>query len=497
MKMMDRARSFFGRIGNMLSGNVNEGKLEEIFGVPVIQSWEMDESIRLWDSIYSKKPPWVENNEEIETLSFAKVICTETAKLVLEEADFSFEGGSRADLIEERIKKDLSKTMRRYLEYSCALGTIIAIPSGQGVRFITPDNFFPTSVGSDQEIDGGYATITVRFGKKYYIRAMYMRFEGEEFVITNRAFESETGNYVGKEVDLISVPEWKDIQPEVRIKNIDRPLFAVLKMPFANGVDKESPLGVSLFFDVVEQIKSLDVAYSKMMREIRLSDKLIFISDFLLDPTGGSKVTDATKYREQNFPDHTLNLPGATDAKEMIHEYNPQLNTETRLAGIKHLIALIGYGCGYSQGYFSFDESRGLLTATQVEAEDKRTIELISDIRSNCISPFIEHIAYIYDTMISLYTNEKAGKWEFKPHFKDITISFNEDRLRILELMRAGFFPRKMYFELYENFDKKQVEELLAQLEEEKKKDLKLEGMFTNAGATGNTDGSGGGASGD
>lgn len=471
---------------------MQSAKLEEIFGVPVLKSDKMNREIDLWDSIYEKHPPWVTNNKDIHTLSFAKIICTETATLSLEEADFSFEGNQRAQMIENFIKKDLYPNMRTYLEYACALGTIIAIPNGMGVRFITPDNFFVTEIDTNKTITGGYATISVYRNDKYYVRAMYMRYEDDVFKISNKAFVSSNGMDMINEVMLSTIDEWKNITPEVAISGIERPLFAVMKMPFANAVDKESPYGVSIIFDVIQQLKDLDVAYSKMMREIRLSDKIHGVSDYILNNPGERVSSDARDYKENPLPENFLLFPGAEH--DFVAEFSPEMNTDQRLSGIKQIIALIGYGCGYSQGHFSFDDKRGLLTATQVEAEDKRTIQLISDIRSNCIAPFIEHIAYIYDTLLSLYTDLPMEDYNFRPYFKDITISFNEDRERVLNLVRAGLYPLKEYLIKYENCDESEADRLIAMNREEKlqaaKDDAKIAEMTMATGMLG--DGGGG-----
>ena len=56
-----------------------------------------------------------------------------------------------------------------------------------------------------------------------------------------------------------------------------------------------------------------------------------------------------------SFPDYVKNVYGnGTD--DFYREINPSLNTTERLAGINALLSQIGFKCGFSNGYFVFNE---------------------------------------------------------------------------------------------------------------------------------------------
>ena len=102
--------------------------------------------------------------------------------------------------------------------------------------------------------------------------------------------------------------------------------------------------------------------------EIYDSEKIILADDRLMFDSGknlNGRVADV------KMPHYVKNVFG-NSPEEFYQEINPQLNTDTRLSGINALLSQIGYKCGFSNGYFVFNESSGIQTATGVEARSSR-----------------------------------------------------------------------------------------------------------------------------
>ncbi len=438
---------------------------QETFNVDVLLSTKMEQEVKLWEQIYLKNPPWVD--EKIKTIGFGKVIASETARLATLELEITVDGSARATYLQGEINKFKDK-IRTYLEYACAYGGIFLKPSGKGIDYVLAGNFIPTETDGNDNINAGIFFDFLQKGDKHYTRMEYHRFiESEEqrlYAISNRAYVSEDENELGKPINLLDVPEWSVLEPDVFIDGLEKTLFAYLKMPMANGVDIDSPLGVSIYSDAVEELKDLDIAFSLNSREIEDSEKILLLDDRLMNATGTNL---KTRQSDIELPHYVHNVFGS-GADEFYKEINPQLNTDTRLTGINNLLSFIGYKCGFSNGYFSFDKARGLKTATQVEAEDKRTIETIADVRTSLKSA-IEHLIYALDKYADLYGLASFGTYEISYYFKDITVSFAEDRQRYYNLAMAGKFPWKKYYMEYEGYSEDEVDELLKMIAEENK----------------------------
>lgn len=118
------------------------------------------------------------------------------------------------------------------------------------------------------------------------------------------------------------------------------------------------------------------------------------------------------------------------DSSEAYHEVNPTLNTEMRKSGINQCLSLVGVKCGFSNGYFVIDEKTGMVTATQVESDDRRTIQLIKDVRDamqNCL----DDLFYAQSVFADLYNLAPAGDYEATYDFGDITYNEEEDRFTV------------------------------------------------------------------
>ena len=135
--------------------------------------------------------------------------------------------------------------------------------------------------------------------------------------------------------------------------------------------------------------------------------------------------------------------------EEFYQEINPQLNTETRITGINFYLSQIGYKCGFSNGYFVFDEKTGMVTATQVESDDRRTIQLIKDIRDK-LESCLDGALYAMSKYADLYNLSPVGPYEVVYDFGDITYNREEDRARWWNYVIQGKVPAWQYFVKFE-----------------------------------------------
>ena len=107
----------------------SEAKSE--FGTTAIISGAMETAIRYWMDIYSGRPDWVDPEDNIKTIKFAKSICSETARLVTLAIGVSFDG-NRGDYMENWNNSAVMPHLRKWVEYGCAFGTIVLKPNGNG-----------------------------------------------------------------------------------------------------------------------------------------------------------------------------------------------------------------------------------------------------------------------------------------------------------------------------------------------------------------------------
>ena len=153
---------------------------------------------------------------------------------------------------------------------------------------------------------------------------------------------------------------------------------------------------------------------------------------------------------------------GSGVESDIYHEINPTLNTDTRLKGINALLSQIGYKIGFANGYFVFNETNGVQTATQVEADQQRTIQFIKDVRDkleNCLDDLITALNAFAD----LYGLAPAGAYEVTYDFGDITYNREEDRARWWSYVTTNKGPAWMFFTKFEGMSEEEAKAMVAE----------------------------------
>lgn len=451
--------SIISKIRGWLSMLV-KSKAKDEFDVEQISSEQMQSWINECVNIYQGNPCWLDEDDHIDTINFAKALASETARLTTLGIGIKLEGSARAEWLQKQINKVYFQ-LRHWVEYGCAYGTIILKPNGESIDLYTPEKFEIVHVNNG-EIDGVIFHNWKQVGKKWYTRLEYHRFEGDVYLISNKCYLGDFADDTKKRVDISATP-WDYLSEEVGISNMEKPLFGVFRTPQANNIDMDSPYGLPIFSEAIQELRDLDIAYSRYSKENKDSKRTVLLDSDSLLP-GGQRVTSIASafnaHREQvGLPDYIKNVRG--DGKEIFYqEINPTLNTETRVAGINFLLSLIGFKSGFSNGHFVFNQKTGRITAREVESDDARTIQTTKDNRDkleNCLTGLI----YALDVFASLYKLAPNGKYEVVFDFGDITYNRDEDRARYWGYVQAGRYPFWRFlvkFEGYTEEDAKLIE---------------------------------------
>lgn len=435
-------------------------KAKEEFNIEAIGSGDFKQWVEECGNIYRGNPSWLNTDDHIDTVNFAKAICSEVARLATLGIGIHVDGSARAEWLQEQIDKVYFQ-LRDWVEYGAAYGTIILKPNGESVDLYVPGSYDVTHT------DNGAVTGAVFYNQKkergkWYNRMEYHRFEDGRYVITNVCYVGETQNDTNKRIDIEKTP-WAGMVEEARLENVHMPLFGVLKMPQANNIDMGSALGLPLISDAVQELRDLDIAYSRNAKEILDSKRTVLLDSDTLLASGGKLSTSPhaweAKRVQLGLPDMVKNVRG--DGREMFYqEINPTLNTDVRLSGINALLNQIGYKVGFSNGYFVFNEAGGIQTATQVEADQQRTMQMIKDVRDK-LESCLRGLVYALDVFASLYQLAPNGKYEVVFDFGDITYNRDEDRVRWWGYVQAGKVPAWKFFVKFEGMPEEEAKAMV------------------------------------
>src|SRR5690349_19251381 len=192
----------------------------------------MADALQKWSLMYVNQPPW--ETGETKSLNLPAAIAAEIARAVTIEMEVQLSGSSRANFLAEQLVP-LLNNIRTYTEYACAKGGLMLKPYIKGnaiaVDYVQADMFYPVAFDANGSMTACIFADQKIVGRDYFTRLEYHSLDADGYRITNTAYKSTTRENLGSEVNLSVIDAWADLEPEVLILNIDKPLFAYFKMP--------------------------------------------------------------------------------------------------------------------------------------------------------------------------------------------------------------------------------------------------------------------------
>ncbi len=418
---------------------IEYNSIKKAIGVDIAVSSEMAQAIYLWQKMYRNKPPWA--SKDVKCLNLPAAISSEFARLVTNEARIEISGSPRADLINQIIQKKFKKNLRKYIEYASALGGICFKPypsmDSIAIDVVRAGNCYPTEFNSDGEMTGVIFPEFKRRGKKLYTRLEYQTLQGNKYIVVNRAFVStkaivKTDEIVqlGTEISLEEIEEWSDISPYEEFYNADGTLFSCLKMPMANNIDPDSPLGISVFAKSVQQIQDADEMYGATLWEFRSKETAIQASNEYFKKDRKNNIL-LPKGQERLYQPLGNNVV-SSDGKPLFNVYSPEIREQSFFNGYNRIIQKVEFNSGLAYGTLSDPQSVDK-TAEEIKTSKQRSYSTVKDIQT-ATEDMIRDLVQTINIWMDLKQITPSGKVEVACDWDDSLIV---DKKYELEQLRA------------------------------------------------------------
>lgn len=232
--------------------------------------------------------------------------------------------------------------------------------------FGTSRDFLPLALDENGHITEGVFYERIRYKGKVYERREHHAFQNGVHTVRNIAYLYGTKH----RVELSEVPKWAFLLPEGHIPS-DIPMIATFRTPYANNIDLDSELPISVYANSLGTLHEIDEAHSEYRAEFRKMSAKIFADRTVLKGSSG-------------IPDDyfvSMNGDGASTIEQQIMAYAPQIRESELRAGINSELRLYETQIGVSSGTFTFDPQKGLVTATQVLSEGRTTYNTVCQIQ--------------------------------------------------------------------------------------------------------------------
>ena len=260
-------------------------KIEELTGATAVYDSTMQSNIDLWRRMYMDDAEWLgqHGNRNVTSCGLPSAICRAVARPTTIESTITVDGGARAEFLNKSLR-GMIPHMRIDVEKGLSVGGFFYKPFVSENRvlvdFNTVGSAYPVSVDSNGEITAAVFADTKREKNRYYTKLEYHELKSGVYTIKNKAYNSDKNGSIGSEVPLNTVEDWAQIAPETTIQNVERPLFGFFKVPIANNIEPESPLGVSLYSGAaVDLIRQADQQWERLMWEYESGERRILMSD--------------------------------------------------------------------------------------------------------------------------------------------------------------------------------------------------------------------------
>lgn len=381
----------------------NKNTIEKRFNIAIGDNDTMIHSIEMWRDMYSGESYWL--NDITKDLGLASSIAGELARLVTLEFESEILNN---DCINANYQKFISN-LKVYCEYACAKGGIVFKPYFEdgciSINIIQADKFHPISFNSNGDIDSAVFIETKTIGDKIYSRVEYHSFEGKNYIIRNAAYEKSSLNSdldsLGKEVPLETVEEWSLLKEEIKLKNINKPLFSYFKIPLANNIDCDSPLGVSVYAKAVNLIKEADKQYSRILWEYSSKETAIHASSELFKPEDKGRINKIGLSERDNRLYKMLDIDPRSKVVDSIYAFSPEIRDDSLFNGLNQLLRRIEFNCGLAYGTLS-DINETDKTATEIKASKQRSYSTVKDIQKS-LETSLKDLVYSIWVLAKIY----------------------------------------------------------------------------------------------
>lgn len=487
------------KLKGVLQRMIGPKTLENVLHITPVISSKMKESIELWEAMYTDHSPWL--SKHIQSLGLPASIASEKARTATIEMEVKVTGeGDRAEFIKKEVEK-LLPLVRRNLEYGIALGSLIIKPyvvlgpEGKYIiefNFTKATNFYPLTFSSEGEILEAAFIDCILTKDAIYRKLEYHKLEGTTLIVKNYAFKQDnTQNLatinatilegqLGTPVQLTEVPMWANIAPAVEIKDANTMLFAYFKMPQANCIEIDSPLGVSGFSRAVKLIKDADTQYSNLLWEFKGGQLAIDVDRTALLPTRDAKGKELPpELPELEDRLYRRNLDMGDDS-EIYKVFSPELRDSSILNGLNAILMRIEDVCDLSRGTLSEASYAEARTATELRILKQRSYSANCDIQKELEKALRETIL-IMDKYCDLYNIVPAGEYEVSYSWDD-SIIVDKDTERQVDLLDVdkGLLSPVEYRMKWMGETEKQAEEAIKRINEDKLNNMQAQQELMN-----------------
>lgn len=333
--------------------------------------------VERWRTWYRGKTSWhyysvYNGNKNIRqckrSLKMAKKICEDKADLLMNEKVIVSLLGEKNN---KKLQKALSKNSfhlnaNQSIEYANALGTtawVEYLDKGEPKIDFINDPYMIWPISWDNNTITECAFIKLFFSKEgpYFIVSEHLLDENQNYYIKNSCF---TGNGQSRPLPAGMEPRWTANQPYK--------MFQIIKPNIVNNFSEGNPMGISVYANLIDVLKTIDTIYDSYYNEFLLGRKRIFVDGSLTtfrDDSGCMQ--PAFDPNDMVFYNHPGLIENGSSNYKPIVESNLELRVDEHQKALQAQLDILSENAGFGKGYYKF-EIEYVQTATAVVSQNSK-----------------------------------------------------------------------------------------------------------------------------
>lgn len=346
------------------------------------------------------------------TLGMAKKACEDWANLLInEKTDITLSDNASQETLNSVLRKcNFWQKANEGIEKTFAVGIGAWVVSVENmavdetgdiilkdsepkinVSFVYGDNVYPITIEDGEITECAFTRIDT---ENTYITA-HLRGEQGYYQIHNIvAKNNKDGSLTYEDEDYF-----------IFNTQAQMPWFICLKPNIANNIKPDSPLGISIFANAIDNLKSIDLIYDSYANEFVLGRKRIFVNarTWAVDTTTGEQ----TQVFDSNDVAIYV-LPESDDGSMFMQDNTQTLRVSDHELALQNQLNLFSYACGFGTNHYKYDAG-GVATATQIVSENSdmfRNIRKHEILIESALIKLVNAIIYAVNT----FTNEYIDK---------------------------------------------------------------------------------------
>lgn len=406
------------------------------------------------------------------SLGMAKTCCEDMASLLMtEKVEIKCSNENANALLQKVLRNNNFKVMANQLtELALALGTgafVVSVKQGADMEdikvqdiilsYIHGDFIYPIKWDNGKISDCAFVSIGNNDGDvTYKVMSFVFDEESQEYLEYVAEIDGDGGTIKSSEIiEGVENIEEKGNQYHTKLKHSP---FKIIKPNMVNNIDKTNPMGISIYANAFDTLKSIDEIYSSYKNEFKLGRKRIFVKAGLQAIRYEKDKDVWIDYIDENEVVFQQLAEEWEGNKPPIYESNMQLRVADHNSAMETQLNLLSRKVGLGENFYTFQNS-SISTATQIISSNS---SLFRNIR--------KHELVLEDALIGIaeaiceYLNVDPG--EITVDFDDsIIIDKESEKNQAMQEYQAGLIDKAEYFVQTRNYSRNQAIEFVTDME--------------------------------